>query len=369
VTFDETHDKSPATAEFEHRGPRADRTPPAVVWRADGDVPHAGRARTPGAELLRIAEDAHTLAFCADGALITVGASGTRLWDVRDGRELVHLSDARGIVAISPDGRYMANVPGSFEIALRSLRDIEEQRTILHRSRWWKRGFGDVSAIAFSADSRRLATAGDPDTRVWSVADAAELLRIKTGPTEFHGLSIAFSPDGRYLATTVTDRLVHIWNSFDGHKVQRLDHKPHAYGRVATALAFSPDSRRLATLCADDSLWVWDLATGSLALCVLPDDHTPRCFEARMVAWHPGSTLLAAPCADGSVRVWDVERCLELLCVEHCTPPPRSRRTRWSGEDSLLGVSGIPTAVAISRDGTLLASGGAGGTLRVWALA
>ena len=205
---------------------------------------------TVGEELLRIDGDTYEPTFTSAGELVTNGVGGIYVWDVRAGRELRHLPDAGPNATLSPDGRRVAIVRGSTEIVVRSLSDDGEV-TIAHRSSIWKRGLGGVSAVAFSPDGARLASAGDPDTRLWSVADGSELARIPTGPTEFYGVIVAFSPDGRYLATSATERSADIWDVSDGRRVQHLDHRPHRYGRVAVAVAFSPDSRRLATLCAD----------------------------------------------------------------------------------------------------------------------
>ena len=342
--------------------PQAPHEPPVLSRPAVGP----GAAPAAGEELLRVDGDAYRASFTADGALVTVGAGGMRLWDVPSGRELLHLPDACGHVALSPDGQLVALAQGSFGIVLWSLPDGGE-RTIVHRSSAWKSGFGGVSALAFSPDGRRLATAGDPDTRLWSVADGSELLRLPTGATEFYGLSIAFSPDGRLLATTTTDRVVEVWDTGDGRRLQRLDHRPHVYGRVATAVAFSPDSRLLATLCADDSAWVWDVSGGDCLLELSPPGRRPPCFDPRTLAWSPDAERLFVPSTDGSVRAWDTGSGDELSRLEHDAPPQPRRARSWL-VDSVFGVTGGPTAVAVSPDGTLLAASSAEGVVRVWAL-
>jgi WD40 repeat protein len=318
-------------------------------------------------DLLRIDGDAYAVSFTPEGVLVTVGAGGMRLWDVASGRELLHVPEANRDVALSPVGGHVAFTRGSFGIVIRSLHDGDE-RTLVHHSSFWKSGAGTVSAIAFSADGRRLATGGDPDTRVWSVADGSELLRIPTGQTEFYGLSIAFSPDGHRLATTTTDRVVDVWDAASGSKVQRLDHRPHTYGRVATGLAFSPDSRMLATLCADHSAWIWEIDGGGLVLELPGPGRQPPYFHPRRLAWSPDGRRLIVPGCDGNVRAWDSASGAELLCLDHGDPPQRSPWAQWSGADRILGVSSGVTAVAVSRDGTMLATGDANGVVRVRAL-
>lgn len=334
----------------------------AVVWRAEGAL---GHGREAGEELLRVL-DAYAVAFTAGGALATVGAGGLYLWDLPSAGELVHLPDATGHVAVSRDGRHVAMTHQDFGIELRSLRDGQNRWTVAHRSSAWKGGFGGVSALAFSLDGRRLASGGDPDTRVWSVADGSELLRIPTGPTELYGLVIDFSPDGRFLATTVTDRSVCVWDSSDGRRVQRLSH-PTRYGRVATGLAFSPESSRLATLCADDSVWVWDLVSGNLLL-ELPSRRPPHFFP-RTLVWSPDARCLFVPGSDGNVRGWDIASGREILSVQHAVPATRSRPTPWSVvDDAVFGTASCgSTAAAISPDGTMLATAGSG-MARLWAL-
>ncbi len=349
-------------------GPRAEPAPEparqAVVWHTEG-VP--GHGPVAGEELLRIA-NAYAVTFTAEGALATIGSDGLHLWDVRSAEELAHMPQVSGDVAFSRVGRHLATTHKAFGIVLRSLHDGEEQWTIAHRSGAWKSGSGGVSALAFSADGRRLASGGDPDTRVFSVTDGSELLRIATGPTEFYGLIIDFSPDGLLLATTVTDRSVSVWDSTDGRLVRRLDH-PYRYGRVATGVAFSPDSSRLATLCADDSVWVWEVASGT-RLLELP---TPRAsaphFFPRRIAWSADGRCLFAPGSDGVVRCWDVAGGREVFRVQHATPTIRSRATPWKAvDDAIVGTAwSAATATAVSADGTLLATAGSD-TARVWAL-
>ena len=340
---------------------RAEPEPPAAAWRTDAPLPSAGE------ELLRVEGDVASVAFTADGSLLVAGAGGTQLWDVAAGDELLHIPEAAGVPALSPDGEHLATVRGSFGIVLRTLHGGDE-RTLVHRTSFWQSGAGGVTALAFAPDGERLVTAGDPDTRVWSVADGRELLSIPTGATEFHGVNVDVSPDGRFIATTTTSRETCVWDADDGTLVRQLKPAPQRYGRVTTAVAFSPVGRLLAALCADDTAWVWDTLDGRLLAHFQPAGRRPACFEPRALAWSPDGRRLVVPCADGSARVWDVAAGDEWLRVQHAIPARRPRAMRWSGLDLFFGVASAPSSVAVSGDGELLATGGAG-VVRVWALA
>ena len=163
-----------------------DRDEPArqtVVRRATGALPNSGVA---GEELMLITE-VYAVAFTAEGALATVGATGLHLWDVPRAEELVHVRDVSGHVAVSRDGRQLAMTHKAFGIVLRSLRDGEERWTVAHRSSAWRSGFGGVSALAFSGDGRRLASGGDPDTRVWTSPTAASCCGSRPAPPNSTG--------------------------------------------------------------------------------------------------------------------------------------------------------------------------------------
>jgi WD40 repeat protein len=199
------------------------------------------------------------------------------------------------------------------------------------------RGHDDwVWAVAWSPDGRRLATASrDRTSRIWNAESGSEMAVLQGHNDGVRG--VAWSPDGRRLATASADRTTRIWDTETGTELALL----HGHNDEVRGVAWSPDGRRLATASADRTTRIWDTETGTeLALLHGHND------EVRGVAWSPDGRRLATASADRITRIWDTETGTELALLH--------------GHDR--GVRGV----AWSPDGRRLVTGSHDRAARIW---
>jgi WD40 repeat protein len=272
-----------------------------------------------------------------------------------------------------------------------------------------------VLSVAFSPDGSRLATgSGDNTARIWN-SENLRMFREVThdGPTARiwssetgrmlrevvgHGgpvTSVAFSPDGRQLATGSDDSTARIWDIWDSKTGRQVAEFPHD-SRV-TSLAFSPNGRQLATGSEDGTARVWDDGF-TMAVVPIPSDDRrgqliassrPLSDYQAITGVHvsiddiPDAMLLS--CLDPT-RLEIGRRTLERLISEGRFSPEwidathRSvdKEVRQAGEDGRLDFSsnsrrelarlthdGPVTSVAFSPDGHKLATA-SDDTARIW---
>jgi WD40 repeat protein len=325
----------------------------------------------------------------ANGGVRTPGE--IKVWDAVDGRELVclpaHAIPVRGL-AFSPDGRQLASYgggvgpaggypsPGEVKVW-----DAADGRQLLcipgNEAADWVNAF---SAVAFSPAAteprRRLAFADGRTVRVCDPATGKELFRLGKHPYVVN--SVAYSPDGRRLASGSADGVVKVWDADTGKETLAF----HQAGGVG-GLAFSPDSRRLAAAAGDNIVKVWDLTTQSEALVLRGHKDI-----VASVAFSPDGWRLASGGGDGTVKLWDATAAAEVVAlsapvgrIEDIAFDPDGRKLAVAGAErtvrildtttgvevlTLTGHSAAVLGVAYSPDGRRLASVGEDRTVRVW---
>jgi WD40 repeat protein/serine/threonine protein kinase len=155
----------------------------------------------------------------------------------------------------------------------------------------------EVFSVAFSPDGKTLATASkDGTARTWDVATGNPRHTLAGHTAEV--ICVAFSPDGTRLVTGSEDRQLIIWDSNTGESLFTLaGHEDHIL-----AVAFSPDGRQLASGGRDDCVRLWDLET-RLPLRVLDDPLQ----HVRSIRYSPDGRVLAACDEAGLIHRWDTE--------------------------------------------------------------
>jgi WD40 repeat protein/serine/threonine protein kinase len=241
-----------------------------------------------------------------------------------------------------------------------------------------------ASAVAWSPDGRRLASAGrGPDIEIWDPA-TGKILGLLHGHTDWV-LGLAWSPDGARLAAGSADRTVRVWDMAGTAKPRTL----RGHDDIVTCVAWSPDGQQLASGGRDGSVRLWDWAGGRELRALRRHNR-----EVRAVAWSPDGTRLASAGWDHTVKVWDrlgsAVSGTEVLDIPHISLvdavawSPDGKRlasgswdqtvkiwdaARGTNEQTLAGHLSRVFAVAWSPDGKRLASAGGDGNVKVWDVA
>jgi WD40 repeat protein len=326
-----------------------------------------------------------SVAFSLDGTLVAAGTDNRLapgagyLWDARTGKRLAVLAGQGGkleALAFSADGKRLASAGKDAPVCLW---EVPTGRLIVSHPFAGPK----VARLVFSPDLAYFAAALQDNTAgVWDLATGKRVTALPNAKNSAIP-NLAFSPDGRLLAYSPADKTIRVWDLRAGREVRVL-RGPTA---PPASLAFNSDGKLLASGSEypENSGRLWDVGTGR-AVAVLPGHKNG--IEA--VAFSDRGDRIVTASLDQTARLWDGRTGKPVAVLRGHTGrvwkaifTPNARRVITASEDQTVriwdaatgdlvqvvrGHNGDVVSACVSRDGARLASASRDRTVRLWDL-
>ncbi len=270
-----------------------------------------------------------------------------RLWDLQQSsdepfRQFTGHQDGVSSVAFSPDGRWLASGSWKNDATIR-LWDLDQPDPVPIIFKGDKGHTDSVISVKFSPDGTILASASD-DKRVllWNLKQpGADPIELKNHINRVW--SIAFSPDGKYLASASNDWTVRLWNlqnlDLENPDPENLVHvvlKGHS--AWVSSVAFTPDGKVLASGSFDRSIRLWQIEQIDWKLRkikeypIVLEDHNQ---SVTSVAFTPDGKYLASGSFDCSIRLWiaSTDVLADMVCQKVLRNLTRQEWQQFMGDD------------------------------------
>lgn len=358
-----------------------------------------------------------SMAFSPDGKWLATGGFGlSQVWELANGHEVTHMRHVFPLKSVnsqqkfqipesietmvfSPDGRFLATISWQGDDRPITIWEAATGRLVARVAHP-----GGCHILAFSPDNRLLATStggkfagyspadestgetsflekdiGERTVKVWDPATGTEVYHLNHDNAV---KAVAFSPDGKWIATSSWDNTARLWESGSGREVARL---AEPTGVIATT--FRDQSTELVTISMDYHAQVWEAPQRQ-------EVRLEHLGPVRAVAFSPDGKWLGTGSGDRTARLWETTTGREVARLDHpeevthlaYSPDGHFLATGMHGmwheeekpttvrlwevpsgrEIALLAHPRIFTCLVFSPDGSRLATGCGDGIIRMW---
>ncbi|MHB8629105.1 MAG: nSTAND1 domain-containing NTPase [Aggregatilineales bacterium] len=285
-----------------------------------------------------------------DQEILTANSDQTaRLWDVQTGQELQqykgHTASVNSAV-FSADGHFVLTASQDGTVIL-----FERQTgTVIHT--YTTQAGERLNSAALSPDGRLIAAGGYKEVvYVWD-AEFGRLLYTFEGHSD-EVKRVAFSPDGKYIASASADLRAIVWKWKDVYGTGTIDPGSGTIDRsyightdTVNRVSFSPDGTSILTADDDGTARLWYTSSAVLPNNPLPHQFTGHTGPVYYATYSPDGKLIASASKDGTARIWDVSTGKQTLLYNG-----HSERIWW---------------IAVSNDGTNAATASDDATVQIW---